>query len=51
METYLKPELELINLNLSDVISTSGEIGCESDCPQKAPGCVLTPIVCPELVG
>lgn len=38
MEKYLKPELEVIEFDLTDVISTSG--GCESDsngCPLFTP--------------
>lgn len=45
METYLTPEIERIKLKLSDIISASGESGCESDCPQERPGCILTPII------
>ena len=41
MEKYLKPELEVIEFDLTDVISTSG--GCESDgsCGSDGGGCPL----------
>ncbi len=38
MEKYLKPELEVIQLNLTDIISTSGGV-CSSDCDNDGPHC------------
>lgn len=45
MEEYQKPEVEIINLEMTDVISASGETVCGSDCPHERPPCVLTPVI------
>ena len=48
MESYQKPELEMLAFNLRDVISTSGDCTsyvphhCEPMCPIEGPGeCML----------